>query len=181
MVFFDPLKVTYLDLLEVYFATVDVTQLNRQGLYEGPQYRSGVYYHTETQRLQAEEALLLVQQQLSVRPILDWEKSITNEVPEVKENCTVVTELLPNATFWPAEERHQQYLEKLGFNSEKGAQEPVTSKFKLGDEMVGAADFWEEEEEEEQEEGEEEEEEQGGVGARFSSPQNTPPPTFPTP
>ena len=48
---FDPRKVTYLDLLEVYFATIDVTELNRQGLYEGPQYRSGLFYHSETQVL----------------------------------------------------------------------------------------------------------------------------------
>ena len=143
--YFDPQKVTYLDLLEVFFSTVDVTQLNRQGLYEGTQYRSGLYYHTETQRLQAQEALLLVQEQLTQRPLVDWHASQATEVPVFKENCTVVTELLPNATFWTAEPKHQQYLEKLGFSSEKGDPEPINTKFKLDDEMVGAADFWEDE------------------------------------
>ena len=72
---------------------------------------------------------------------MDWHASQATEVPVFKENCTVVTELLPNATFWTAEPKHQQYLEKLGFSSEKGDPEPINTKFKLDDEMVGAADF----------------------------------------
>jgi peptide methionine sulfoxide reductase MsrA len=81
-----------------------------------------LYWHKSTntdaphkQRAQAQEALLLVQEQLSQRPIIDWQKSQASEAPIFKENCTVVTELLPNDIFWPAEARHQQYLEKLGF------------------------------------------------------------------
>jgi len=72
------------------------------------------------------QALLLVQSQLEERPLIDERKSEEAGRPILQENCTVVTELLPNSTFWIAEERHQQFLEKVGMPSFKGCTEPIS-------------------------------------------------------
>jgi peptide-methionine (S)-S-oxide reductase len=88
---YDPDVIGYDDLLEVFFATHDPTQLNRQGPDVGSQYRSIVLYHDETQREQAEayvEAL----------------------APEYDDD--IVTEIEPLDRFWRAEEKHQNYFEK---------------------------------------------------------------------
>ena len=88
---YDPDVVGYDDLLEVFFATHDPTQLNRQGPDVGSQYRSIVLYHDERQREQAEayvEAL----------------------APEYDDD--VVTRIEPLDRFWRAEEKHQNYFEK---------------------------------------------------------------------
>ena len=51
---YDPAKVTYQQLLEVFFKTHDPTTLNRQGADEGTQYRSAIFYHSKEQKDQAE-------------------------------------------------------------------------------------------------------------------------------
>ncbi|MCE9546512.1 MAG: peptide-methionine (S)-S-oxide reductase MsrA [Planctomycetia bacterium] len=95
---FDPEKISYQDLLEVYFATHDPTTLNRQGPDVGTQYRSAVFYHTPEQQAAAEAA----KQRLSSSGRL----------------CRpVVTEITPAGEFYRAEEYHQQYLEKRGLGS----------------------------------------------------------------
>jgi peptide-methionine (S)-S-oxide reductase len=88
---YDPAVIGYDDLLEVFFATHDPTQLNRQGPDVGSQYRSIVLYHDETQREQAEAYI----------EALD---------PEYDDD--IVTEVEPLETFWRAEEKHQDYFEK---------------------------------------------------------------------
>ena len=88
---YDPDVVGYDDLLAVFFATHDPTQLNRQGPDVGSQYRSIVLYHDETQREQAEAYV----------EALD---------PEYDDD--VVTEIEPLDRFWRAEEKHQNYFEK---------------------------------------------------------------------
>ncbi len=94
---FDPAVVSYRELLEVFFTIHDPTTLNRQGADVGTQYRSAVFYHTPEQQAaaQARKAKL--------------EASGRYRRP-------VVTEVTPAATFWRAEEYHQQYLEKRGLS-----------------------------------------------------------------
>jgi peptide-methionine (S)-S-oxide reductase len=88
---YDPGAVGYDDLLEVFFATHDPTQLNRQGPDVGSQYRSIVLYHDGSQRDQADAYI----------DALD---------PEYDDD--VVTEVEPLETFWAAEEKHQDYFDK---------------------------------------------------------------------
>ena len=88
---YDPDVIGYDNLLEVFFATHDPTQLNRQGPDVGSQYRSIVLYHDEAQREQAEAYV----------EALD---------PEYDDD--VVTEIEPLDRFWRAEEKHQNYFEK---------------------------------------------------------------------
>ena len=54
-VYYDPAETTYADLLAVFFDRVDPTTLNRQGNDVGTQYRSGIYYHDEDQKKEAEK------------------------------------------------------------------------------------------------------------------------------
>jgi peptide-methionine (S)-S-oxide reductase len=93
---FDPGKVSYERLLDVFWAGHDPTQLNRQGPDVGTQYRSAIFVHDEEQERAARASKDRVQAGAS-RP--------------------VVTEITPAAAFWPAEEYHQRYLEKRGMAS----------------------------------------------------------------
>jgi peptide-methionine (S)-S-oxide reductase len=88
---YDPEVIGYDELLEVFFATHDPTQLNRQGPDVGTQYRSIVLYHDETQREQAEAYIAALDEEY---------------------DDEVVTELTALETFYPAEEYHQDYFEK---------------------------------------------------------------------
>jgi peptide-methionine (S)-S-oxide reductase len=95
---YDPAKVNYEQLLEVFFANHDPTQLNRQGPDVGTQYRSVVFYHTPEQRAAAEAAKERLQASGQFRR-------------------PVVTAVESAGPFWRAEEYHQQYLEKRGLGS----------------------------------------------------------------
>jgi len=95
---FDPARVSYDRLLDVFFTSHDPTQLNRQGPDVGRQYRSAIFYHSEEQREAAEAAKR------------KWEASGRWKRP-------IVTEISPAAPFWKAEEYHQRYLEKRGLAS----------------------------------------------------------------
>jgi peptide-methionine (S)-S-oxide reductase len=90
---FDPARVTYDQLLDVFWHEHDPTQLDRQGPDVGTQYRSAVFFHSPEQEAAAEASRDRVQSR-SRRP--------------------VVTEVTPASEFWPAEEYHQRYLEKRG-------------------------------------------------------------------
>ena len=92
---FDPARVSYDQLLGVFFGMHDPTTLNRQGPDIGKQYRSVIFYHTPAQKTAAE----VFKEKL--------EKS-------GRYNRPVVTEITPATTFWKAEEYHQQYYEKEG-------------------------------------------------------------------
>jgi peptide-methionine (S)-S-oxide reductase len=90
---FDPSKVTYGKLLDVYWHNVDPTTKDRQFCDVGNQYRSAIFYHTEEQHkaaLQSKEALE------KAKPF----------------KGTVVTEIVPASEFTPAEEYHQHYYKK---------------------------------------------------------------------
>jgi peptide-methionine (S)-S-oxide reductase len=90
---FDPSVINYRDLLEIFFALHDPTTRNRQGNDIGTQYRSAVFYHSDSQR----EIALEVISELSSRGV--WSNSVT-------------TEVVPAETFYPAEEYHQHYFER---------------------------------------------------------------------
>jgi peptide-methionine (S)-S-oxide reductase len=90
---FDPAKVTYEELLDVFWASHDPTTLNRQGWDLGTQYRSAIFF-TDAAQQAAATASLLKRQEARRKPI--------------------VTEITPASAFYPAEDYHQQYLEKRG-------------------------------------------------------------------
>jgi peptide-methionine (S)-S-oxide reductase len=93
---YDPERVPYEQLLAVFWAEHDPTQVNRQGPDVGSQYRSAIFVHDEEQRRAAETSRERVQGRLS-RP--------------------VVTQIEDAPPFWEAEDYHQQYLEKRGLAS----------------------------------------------------------------
>jgi peptide-methionine (S)-S-oxide reductase len=95
---FDPARVSYDDLLNVFWENHDPTTLNRQGPDIGEQYRSAVFTHTPEQQTAA----------LASKESLD--KSGRFRRP-------IVTQIIPAAAFYRAEEYHQQYLEKRGLAS----------------------------------------------------------------
>ena len=88
---FDPDRISYEEILEFFFRLHDPTTMNRQGNDLGSQYRSAIFYHDEQQRETAERAKAAAQTK--------WPRPI-------------VTEIVPATAFWPAEEHHQDYLQK---------------------------------------------------------------------
>ena len=93
-VIFDPGQITFADLLEKYFFKMhDPTTRNRQGNDIGAQYRSAIFYHSDAQRQTAEAVKAKVEQSGF------WKNPI-------------VTEIVPAGAFYPAEDYHQDYLQK---------------------------------------------------------------------
>jgi peptide-methionine (S)-S-oxide reductase len=92
---FDPAKISYEQLLEVFWDTHDPTQLNRQGPDHGSQYRSTIFTHGPEQEKAARES----KERLS------------------KSGKSIVTEIVPAPEFYMAEDYHQQYFEKRGVAS----------------------------------------------------------------
>lgn len=88
---FDPQKISYEEILEIFWKVHDPTTLNRQGADIGTQYRSIILYHNENQKKIAEESKAKVSKYFP-RPI--------------------VTEIVPLETFYKAEEYHQNYYRK---------------------------------------------------------------------
>ncbi len=87
---FDPKKITYDELLEVFWQTHDPTTLNQQGADRGTQYRSAIFYHNETQKALAEK----------YKKALETEKVFDKPV---------VTEITAIDVFYSAEDYHQNY------------------------------------------------------------------------
>jgi peptide-methionine (S)-S-oxide reductase len=92
---FDPSKVSYDALLQVFWTSHDPTQVNRQGPDFGTQYRTVIFYHTPEQ------------QQAAQRSKEALEKSGRFSRP-------IATQIVPAQTFYRAEDYHQQYLAKRG-------------------------------------------------------------------
>ncbi|MBC8018103.1 MAG: peptide-methionine (S)-S-oxide reductase MsrA [Verrucomicrobia bacterium] len=92
---FDPAIISYDQLLNIFWQCHDPTQLNRQGPDLGTQYRSAIFYHTDAQKLMAEESLARLDRSGRLRR-------------------PVVTGIVPVDTFWEAEEHHQKYHQKHG-------------------------------------------------------------------
>jgi peptide-methionine (S)-S-oxide reductase len=97
-VVYDPTKVTYDQLLDVFWSHHDPTTVNRQGPDFGSQYRSAIFYldHEQEEKAKASKESL--------------QKSGKFTKP-------IVTEIMPAKTFYKAEEYHQQYFEKTGQRS----------------------------------------------------------------
>jgi peptide-methionine (S)-S-oxide reductase len=92
---FDPKKVSYDTLLDIFWANHDPTTPNRQGPDVGTQYRSVIFYHTPEQQAEAMA-------------------SLKKEQDSGRFRRPIVTQIVPAAPFYRAEEYHQQYLEKRG-------------------------------------------------------------------
>lgn len=90
---YDPTEISYMDLLDIFFATHDPTTLNRQGNDVGTQYRSAIFPNDEDQASQARAALIRAQ--------ADFDQPI-------------VTTIEPYGRWWPAEDYHQDYWARVG-------------------------------------------------------------------
>ncbi|UCB54241.1 MAG: peptide-methionine (S)-S-oxide reductase MsrA [Thiotrichales bacterium] len=90
---FDPAKVSYEQLLDVFWKNIDPTTADRQFCDSGSQYRPGIFYHDENQKSAAEQSLKQI------------EATKTFSDP-------VVTEITAASTFYPAEDYHQDYYQK---------------------------------------------------------------------
>jgi len=97
-IMYDPSIISYEKLLEIFWNIHDPTQINRQGLDIGTQYRSVIFYHNEQQKKQAEELKKELQK-------------------SGKYNKPIVTEIIKAKKFYPAEEYHQKYLKKQGLKN----------------------------------------------------------------
>ncbi len=92
---YDPTKVSYEDLLDVFWRIHDPTTLNRQGPDVGTQYRSAIFFHTP------EQAAVAIASKEKLQKSGHFTKPI-------------VTEITPASEFYRAEDYHQRYLEKRG-------------------------------------------------------------------
>ncbi len=88
---FDPVRVSYREILEIFFAIHDPTTLNRQGNDVGTQYRSAIFYHSPEQKAVAEDLIAT----LTKEKVFD---------------DPIVTEIVPVALFYEAEDGHQEYF-----------------------------------------------------------------------
>jgi peptide-methionine (S)-S-oxide reductase len=92
---FDPSVISYHDVMEVFWDNHNPTTLNRQGPDVGSQYRSVIFYHSPDQLSEARAS---------------------RDAAQARFPKQIVTQILPASDFWPAEEYHQQYLEKRGLS-----------------------------------------------------------------
>lgn len=88
---FDPAEITLREILEIFFVIHDPTTLNRQGNDVGTQYRSGIYYSVPEHKQVADDMIREMSQDKAF-------------------GQPIVTEVLPLADYWPAEDYHQDYF-----------------------------------------------------------------------
>jgi len=93
---FDPARISYRQLLDIFWSIHDPTQLNRQGPDIGPNYRSAIFYHDAEQAKAARES----KSRIEISGRFGFGK--------------IVTQILPAGEFWRAEECHQQYFARRG-------------------------------------------------------------------
>lgn len=96
-ILYDPARISYEELLDVFWRNIDPTAMNRQFADVGTQYRTAIFYHSEEQR----------------RLAVASKEAIAKSG---KFTSPVVTEIVPAAPFYPAEEYHQRYSEKSPFH-----------------------------------------------------------------
>ena len=94
---YDPEKISYSELVKIFFENHNPTTLNRQGPDIGTQYRSGIFYHDDDQKNIASDMI---------------EK--LNPLAKEKFGTDIVTKVLPASMFYMAEEYHQKYFQKMG-------------------------------------------------------------------
>lgn len=90
---YDPSVISYADLLDIFFATHNPTTLNRQGNDVGTQYRSAIFPHSAEQEAQAREGI---------------------ERAQADQSAPIVTAIEPDAPWYPAEDYHQKYWDRVG-------------------------------------------------------------------
>ena len=90
---YDPTQISTREILEIFFVVHDPTTLNRQGNDAGTQYRSGIYFTMPEQKAVADDLIREMSQ-------------------DTLFGAPVVTEVLPLANYWPAEDYHQDFFEK---------------------------------------------------------------------
>lgn len=90
---FDPDVISYGDLLDIFFATHDPTTLNRQGNDIGTQYRSAIFPHSPEQEAEARAGI---------------------ERAQADQKAPIVTAIEPDAPWYPAEDYHQKYWDRVG-------------------------------------------------------------------
>lgn len=90
---FDPDVISYGDLLDIFFATHDPTTLNRQGNDIGTQYRSAIFPHSPEQEEEARAGI---------------------ERAQADQSAPIVTAIEPEAPWYPAEDYHQKYWDRVG-------------------------------------------------------------------
>lgn len=90
---FDPLRISYAELLKIFWECHDPTQINRQGPDVGEQYRSAIFYHSEDQHQSA----------IASRAELESMHRFRR---------TIATQIVPATVFWEAEAYHQKYHQK---------------------------------------------------------------------
>ncbi len=88
---FDPARISYQEILEIFFSVHDPTTLNRQGVDSGTQYRSAIFYHNDQQKTAVAEF------------IGELDKACLWEKP-------IVTQIAPLGRFYPAEDYHRAYF-----------------------------------------------------------------------
>ncbi len=93
---FDPERVSYDQLLDLFWSSHDPTQKNRQGWDVGPQYRTGVFTYSDEQAAAA---------------------AASRDRAQARFRQPIVTEITPASEFYAAEDYHQRYLEKRGMAS----------------------------------------------------------------
>ena len=94
---YDPKEISYKELLELFWSLHNPTTKNRQGPDIGTQYRSSIFYHTSEQEKIANQ--------------------VRQELDDSKFQNKIVTEIVAASTFYPAEEYHQKYYQKIGGGS----------------------------------------------------------------
>ena len=94
---FDPKQVSYDQLLDIFWHSHNPTTLNRQGPDVGSQYRSVIFFHSPEQEKRA---------------VASKEKTQKKDY-----KSPIVTQIVPAAVFWKAEDYHQQYLAKRGLDN----------------------------------------------------------------
>jgi peptide-methionine (S)-S-oxide reductase len=94
---YDPKEISYNELLELFWSLHNPTTINRQGPDIGTQYRSSIFFHTPEQEKIA--------------------RRVKQELDGSKFQNKIVTEIVPASIFYPAEEYHQKYYQKIGGGS----------------------------------------------------------------
>ena len=94
---YDPEKISYKELVKIFFENHNPTTLNRQGPDIGTQYRSGIFYHDDDQKDIASDMI-----------------ENLNPLAKEKFGTDIVTKVLPASKFYMAEEYHQKYFQKMG-------------------------------------------------------------------
>jgi peptide-methionine (S)-S-oxide reductase len=116
---YDPARLSFRKILDVFFTIHDPTTRNRQGADVGSQYRSAIFFHDEEQRQEALETIQRLQAQFSAPIVTEVRRRRyrggRREWPYLKLSIShrgVILQVVPASTWYPAEEYHQRYYEK---------------------------------------------------------------------